>query len=171
QHNVFDSSRSRGRSFVLGRLGARSLCNGISIAHALPSMLWDATGTEDCVMKRPSYSATVPLRSIWAPHGPARAKARTYGVWCAKSAVPISVLGIALMVGTACFAEPGQAPAAATRPVLTLRGHGDGIFCVAFNRDGNCLASASRDRTLRLWDTTTGKLLRTLKGHDNQVLR
>ncbi|OTA22160.1 hypothetical protein BTJ68_14348 [Hortaea werneckii EXF-2000] len=34
---------------------------------------------------------------------------------------------------------------------------------------GNLLASASRDRTIRIWDVTTGYCLRTLRGHGDWV--
>jgi WD40 repeat protein len=39
-----------------------------------------------------------------------------------------------------------------------LKGHAEEITMVAFAPDGKTLASASRDRTLRLWDVGTGKL-------------
>ena len=51
------------------------------------------------------------------------------------------------------------------KPLQTLEGHTDWVTSVAFSRDGKQLALASSDKTVRLWDATTGKLLQTLKGH------
>jgi len=41
-------------------------------------------------------------------------------------------------------------------------------FSVAFSPDGQTLASASKDRTIKLWDLRNG-LLRTLSGHSDAV--
>src|SRR5690348_5320724 len=52
--------------------------------------------------------------------------------------------------------------------VRTLSGHTGEVHGVAFSRDGR-LATASGDRTTRLWDPAAGDCLRTLTGHDDEV--
>jgi WD40 repeat protein len=48
--------------------------------------------------------------------------------------------------------------------ILTLRGHTSWIWRVLFSPDGRRLASVSADRTVRIWDATTGELIRRLEG-------
>ncbi|KAI5856232.1 WD40-repeat-containing domain protein [Tricharina praecox] len=50
-----------------------------------------------------------------------------------------------------------------------LEGHSGGVSAVAFSHDGKLLASASADKTVRLWDPTTGTCRATLEGHWDRV--
>jgi WD40 repeat protein len=50
-----------------------------------------------------------------------------------------------------------------------LEGHDSDVNAVAFSHDGSLLASASGDRTGRLWNPTTGQDVQALKGHTEWV--
>jgi serine/threonine protein kinase len=55
------------------------------------------------------------------------------------------------------------------RDLLTLKGHANTVRSVAFSPNGKRLATGSGDRTVKLWDATTGQELATLKGHGDWV--
>ncbi|KAK5988338.1 Vegetative incompatibility protein HET-E-1 [Cladobotryum mycophilum] len=49
--------------------------------------------------------------------------------------------------------------------LLTFEGHKDAINFLVFSHDSELLASASSDRTVRIWQVNTGDCLHILKGH------
>ncbi len=67
-------------------------------------------------------------------------------------------------------AEAAGAQAAAARPELVLQtGHALRVDAIAFSPDGQLVASASADNTVRLWDVGSARELRNLAGHTNYV--
>ncbi|NER36447.1 MAG: hypothetical protein F6J93_21095 [Oscillatoria sp. SIO1A7] len=52
----------------------------------------------------------------------------------------------------------------------TLDAHSDRVSSVAISPDGKIIASSSHDRTVKLWNLTTGQLLKALAGHSSAVL-
>ncbi len=49
---------------------------------------------------------------------------------------------------------------------VSLAGHAGYVFAVAISPDGKLIASASLDKTAKIWDADTGKEVMTLRGHD-----
>ena len=60
--------------------------------------------------------------------------------------------------------------AASGRVIHTLIGHTAEVIGAAFSPDGRRLATASFDRTVKLWDTATGQAVFTLRGHTAGLL-
>ncbi len=52
-----------------------------------------------------------------------------------------------------------------------FQGDQDVVSSVAFSPDGKTLASASTDKTIKLWNVNTGKEISTLTGHESEVIR
>src|SRR5205809_519026 len=49
-------------------------------------------------------------------------------------------------------------------------GHSDKVFAVAWSPHGNLIASAGRDRTVQVWEPSTGRHLLTFEGHSDCLL-
>jgi eukaryotic-like serine/threonine-protein kinase len=56
------------------------------------------------------------------------------------------------------------------RVLNTLIGHTEAVVSIAFSPDGRRIATASFDRTGKLWDTATGREVFTLRGHTAGLL-
>src|SRR5262249_16728550 len=52
------------------------------------------------------------------------------------------------------------------QPLLTLSGHQGTVVQATFSRDGRFAATASRDGTARVWESSTGANLLTLYGDE-----
>src|SRR5262249_1108075 len=54
--------------------------------------------------------------------------------------------------------------------VRDLVGHTDPVYAADYTPDGAFIATASFDKTLKLWDAATRQVVRTYAGHQNLVL-
>jgi WD40 repeat protein len=52
---------------------------------------------------------------------------------------------------------------------MTFKGHGTGVYALAFSSDGKLLAAGSDDGSIKIWNTTTGKEVKTLAAHQDVV--
>jgi len=87
----------------------------------------------------------------------ARRQAKTYPLLLALSL---------LYFGNAPFPSQTASLSAVTRPQLVLQtGHAMRVDGLAFSPDGQLLATASADNSIRLWDIRSNRELRTLVGH------
>jgi hypothetical protein len=55
-----------------------------------------------------------------------------------------------------------EKPVVLNKPDRTLKDHSDAVYALAWHPDGKLLASASADRSVKVWDAATGKRLYTL---------
>ena len=77
-----------------------------------------------------------------------------------------------LVLSIVCFVpEWLGAGEKAAKPVLVLDagGHTDSVPAVGFTPDGKLLISASKDKTVRIWDVATGEMLRVLRPSIDQA--
>ena len=54
---------------------------------------------------------------------------------------------------------------------MTLRGHTGTVHTVTFSPDGKRIATASQDKTAKIWDAATGRELLTLTGHADRATK
>jgi WD40 repeat protein/serine/threonine protein kinase len=78
-----------------------------------------------------------------------------------------------LLAGTNCCPGGNNAVLLWNMPAgnqaTTLSGHSSLVGCVAFSPADQILATGSSDRTVKVWQAHTGRLLHTLTGHREQV--
>jgi WD40 repeat protein len=54
------------------------------------------------------------------------------------------------------------------KPISTLTGHKDTVYKISFSRDGETIATASKDKTIKIWKRN-GEEIKTLKDHTDSI--
>lgn len=123
-------------------------------------------GSDVCVA---CYNA---LHAYRKKRGPAGARA----VHAALAGLDEDMYGVRWLASVGKEERNATALAAQTIPweqrgelLHTLEGHTSAVTAVAFSPDGQVLASASYDNTIKLWDVATGKPIKDLVGHEGFV--
>jgi WD40 repeat protein len=65
--------------------------------------------------------------------------------------------------------EPKKEPFVPDTPLKELKGHADWINALVISGNGKYIATASRDRTIKVWEVDTAKDVATLKGSPGNV--
>eukprot|EP00842_Homolaphlyctis_polyrhiza_P003102 jgi/Hompol1/3793/HPOL_003392-RA len=60
-------------------------------------------------------------------------------------------------------------PTKSKKPIARMTGHQQLVNHLSFSPDGRMLASASFDKSVKLWEAATGKFITTLRGHVSPV--
>src|SRR5262245_6587823 len=82
----------------------------------------------------------------------------------------VLVLLVAAGLIVPCLPAADEAPAGV---VVTLKGHKEAVYGVAFSPDGKFLVTASGDPSLKVWQLPAGKEVKTfagINGHKQLVL-
>ncbi|WP_445638558.1 WD40 domain-containing protein [Nostoc sp. DSM 114161] len=75
-----------------------------------------------------------------------------------------------LTLQQAVYLKPNEKKENRAIEVNSLEGHSSSVISVGFSPDGKTLASGSFDKTIKLWDVSTGKAIKTLTGHSSSVI-
>ena len=97
-----------------------------------------------------------------------RYKRRTVLVGLAGGGLTVAALGVSAVLLQRKL--PEQAPVPTVTFPHTYLGHTASVTSVSWSPDGKRLASASLDKTVRVWDANSGAILLTYTGHTDQVL-
>ncbi len=93
-------------------------------------------------------------------------------LWTALAATSISVQAVSADEGIAKSREHSQrneGPQTSTPELIVPTGHTSSVTSLAFSPNGTLLASTGfLESTIKLWDATTGRMLRTLTARDPQ---
>ncbi|XRB25343.1 EF-hand domain-containing protein [Pseudoscourfieldia marina] len=77
-------------------------------------------------------------------------------------------LGQSVLIGAMSACLPARVDIDATI-LNNMTGHSGGVTSASYSADGTRIVSASQDKTVRVWDATTGACISVLEGHSGAV--
>ncbi len=128
--------------------------------HRFPDILTFANEFErSCQTKQALFSSTAYQKQTLQPFTPGALPLTR------KIGVPnVSLSGGAQTPTRSLFPKLGE-----DKPLYTYRGHRSGVNALAWSPDGKQLASAAMNRSVKVWDVTSGVDLLTYHGHSRVV--
>jgi WD40 repeat protein len=81
----------------------------------------------------------------------------------------INLLGIALLMGSMIYPTNSVSTGKYFKFDKILKSHANIVTRIVYSSDGNTLAFASNDATIKIYEIATGNLLKILEGHKNWV--
>ncbi len=161
----FVSYSPDGRRLITEGLGTRSNRN----ERQKEVVLWDVASGQELVTLRGFSNRTV--SAAFTPDGKRLVSAAGDGkvkIWDVRPEREQDDLASSRETFENASQTPSHGPASG-RGSFTVWGHEDAVNGVVFSPDGDRLASASDDGTVKIW-SAAGKEIRTVRGHWSKVL-
>lgn len=75
-----------------------------------------------------------------------------------------NIVFLLLLIGTTAFGQKKH-----DIETIIQRGHHGPVTAIKYSKNGEFIVSGSRDKTIRIWETATGRELRVLNGHEYTI--
>lgn len=166
------------RGFALSAGGVGAALSEQLAAAALPPGAADTTAAAAA-----AFAAGQMTGAVSAPAAALASEMLRGLAMSRRAAVVLMVLGGLGVAGAAYRLLPAHADAPASKAAApeagprkatlsaSLTGHAGNIYAVTYSPDGRTMASGSGDRTVKLWNTGSGRELASLPGHNFTVHR
>jgi WD40 repeat protein len=140
--------------------------------------VWEVTTNEATVRPITDWNHSQALAMVLSPVPSDSSEARIHSLinllysrirWCRHGAVLYVTSIDGETAAVACPTDPCIIYLWDGFTYYILNGHTGKIRDFLFSPDGSCLASASQDATIKLWDARSKTCIRTLEGHTDSV--